>query len=129
MVEHSGTCTKFTRTKPRGGRIEGGRWGENGDNCTWTTVKKRERKKIVNRQLAWHAFSFKIICQDLWVEAEKWDLQKYGARRVIHFDIKIQNMLKLSEFDMNLADILAPIKRSFFSFKKLSLLRKVKNFK
>ena len=24
---HQGTCIKDTRTKPKGGRIEGGRWG------------------------------------------------------------------------------------------------------
>ena len=45
----SGTCIKDTWTKPKGGRIKGGRWvwlglegvvGENGDNCTWTTIKK-----------------------------------------------------------------------------------------
>ena len=39
----SGTCTKDTRTKPKGSRIEGGKWGwlgwgrgvgGNGDNCT-----------------------------------------------------------------------------------------------
>ena len=35
----SGTCIKGTWTKPKGGRIEDGRWGwlgwgRNGDNCT-----------------------------------------------------------------------------------------------
>ena len=39
----SGTCMKDTWTKPKGGRIKGGKWGwlgggelcgENGDNCT-----------------------------------------------------------------------------------------------
>ena len=52
-----GTCIKDSWTKPKGGRIESGRWGwlgwwgmvgENGDNCTWTTVikEKKHLKKI-----------------------------------------------------------------------------------
>ena len=45
----SGTSIKDTWTKAKGGRIEGGRWGwlgwgvwwgENGDNCVCTTIKK-----------------------------------------------------------------------------------------
>ena len=45
----SGRCIKDTWTKPKGGRIKGGKWGwlgwrENGDNYTWT-VKKNVKKK------------------------------------------------------------------------------------
>ena len=45
----SGTSIKNTWTKPKGHRIEGERWGwrgkgENGDNCTRTTVKKLKLK-------------------------------------------------------------------------------------
>ena len=54
-----GTCIKDSWTKPKGGRVGsrvgggdglgGGEWwGENGDNCTWTTVikEKKHLKKI-----------------------------------------------------------------------------------
>ena len=54
----SGTYIKDTWTKPKQGRIEGGRWGrlgwgewwwEKGDNCTWTTIKERKKwEKIIN---------------------------------------------------------------------------------
>ena len=46
---HQGTCIKDTWTKPKGvvSRVGGGDgwgrgiwWGENGDNCTFTTIKK-----------------------------------------------------------------------------------------
>ena len=45
----SGTTIKETWTKPKGHSIEGERWGwlgkgENGDNCTRTTVKKLKLK-------------------------------------------------------------------------------------
>ena len=45
----SGTSIKNTWTKPKGHRIKGERWGwlgkgENGDNCTRTTVKKIKLK-------------------------------------------------------------------------------------
>ena len=39
--DHEGTCLKDTWTKPKwvGYRVGGGDlWGENGDNCTWTTI-------------------------------------------------------------------------------------------
>ena len=43
---HQGTCIKYPWTKPKEGRIEGGRgwggrkwWWENGDHCIQTLIK------------------------------------------------------------------------------------------
>ena len=50
---HQGTCIKDPWTKPKRGWIEGGRWrwmgwgkvvGGNGNNCTWTTIKKKKKE-------------------------------------------------------------------------------------
>ena len=42
--DHSGTCMKDPQTKPKGGRIEGGRWGQEGssDRKMETTVYEQQ---------------------------------------------------------------------------------------
>ena len=62
--------------KAKGGRIEGGRWrwlgwGRNGDNCTWTTIKKWEKceKKKVVYDLIWCEWKNEgeeLLLQKIW---------------------------------------------------------------
>ena len=67
---HQGTCIKEPWTKPNGGRIENGTWGwggvkcwqENGDNCTWTAIKKRKK--------CWEDFI--IYCMNLYLAICVW---------------------------------------------------------
>ena len=46
-----GTCVKDPGTKPKGGRIEGGRWGagESGGRKMETTVFEQQFKKVFKR--------------------------------------------------------------------------------
>ena len=73
--DHQGTCIKDTWTKPKGIRLRvaGGDgwsdrqwWGENGDNCTWITIKKEKRErnmKKIKRKKNFKSLSRVRICK------------------------------------------------------------------
>ena len=70
----SGTSIKDTWTKPKGrveakegggfGRAGEEGWGENADNCNWTTIKKKEKIKEMGLEASCFDSEAQVQCCD-----------------------------------------------------------------